>query len=576
MEWQRFFREHILERGYDYFCDGAVLDLKKAGDTLTATVKGTIDYFVRISFDGELITDMSCSCPYAEDGNYCKHMAAVLFKHEEFGDGVKTNESDKIGNANMSADMTATLSEVVAGMGTETLRKELLSILENDRDLSIGFMLRHNKSDDSMSQYISNKRKNADTILRQCADRHGFVDWRNASSFASRLIAEVIFELRDFTSDDDEAKAAFDVSLYVYHLFADTDIDDSGGETQYFTDECLNLWESIVENAENRDLLEYIYEKLTQTCEKIGFGEYMADEIDTFVSAHFKDDGFALTKLEAIDSRIEHFANDRSWHGDYELSKSIKERIKLMKDLGHSKGDIEAFRAQHWHLPAIREIVMSELENAGNLHDLIQLLEESKEMDSGFPGLVSKYSKKLVDCYFNDGWPGKAREELYTYVTEYNRGDMDAFYKLKQNTASDLWHQVRKKIFDALSAQRVDIKHLLAAEGLKEQLFEALMERVREGRGFEKIVFSELIKYEDALRPEYDSELLDLYERLIWKISEFAGGRSYYQEIVGLIRKMFSYPGGKLRAEKMLESWRFTYSNRPAMQEELRVLYRDF
>jgi len=103
-----------------------------------------------------------------------------------------------------------------------------------------------------------------------------------------------------------------------------------------------------------------------------------------------------------------------------------------------------------------------------------------------------------------------------------------------------------------------------------------LTERVCEGRGFEKIVFSELIKYEDALRPEYDSELLDLYERLIWEISEFAGGRSYYQEIVGFIRKMFSYPEGKLRAEKMLESWRFTYSNRPAMQEELRVLYRDF
>ena len=69
MEWQRFFREHILERGYDYFCDGAVRDLKKAGDTLTATVEGTFDYFVKISFNGELIIDMNCSCPYADDGN---------------------------------------------------------------------------------------------------------------------------------------------------------------------------------------------------------------------------------------------------------------------------------------------------------------------------------------------------------------------------------------------------------------------------------------------------------------------------------------------------------------------------
>ena len=81
LEWQRFFREHILDRGYDFFRDGAVNDLKKVGDVLTATVEGTFDYFVKISFNGELITNMSCSCPYAENGNYCKHMAAVLFKY---------------------------------------------------------------------------------------------------------------------------------------------------------------------------------------------------------------------------------------------------------------------------------------------------------------------------------------------------------------------------------------------------------------------------------------------------------------------------------------------------------------
>ena len=116
---------------------------------------------------------------------------------------------------------------------------------------------------------------------------------------------------------------------------------------------------------------------------------------------------------------------------------------------------------------------------------------------------------------------------------------------------------------------------MLASEGLKEQLFHALTARIREGHGFEKLILRELIEYEDTLRPEYDNELLDLYESLIWKLSEFAGGRSYYQEIVYFINKMFSFTEGRLRAGKMLESWRFTYSNRPAMHDELGVLYRD-
>ena len=575
MDWQRLFREQILDRGYDYYCDGAVSGLKKVSEVLTATVEGTIDYFIKISFDGELITDMNCTCPYAEDGSYCKHMAAVLFKHEEVSDGITANESDVIDNVSIPDEKSASLWDVITSLETDTLQKELLSILENNHDLSTGFMLKYIKNDDSMSQYINNKRKNADNILRQCTDRHGFVDWRNANTFASRLINEVIFELRDFTSEDEEAKAAFDVSLYVYCLFADTDIDDSGGETQYFTGECIELWDIIVANSESRDLLEHIFKELTQTCEKIGYGEYMADEIEAFISTHFNDEGFVLTKLESIDSRIEHFANDTSWHGEYELSKNIKERMKLMEELGHSKDDVEEFRKQYWHLPAIREIVMSELEDAGNLNDLIQLLENSKEMDSQLPGLVSKYSRKLINCYFKDGWYGKAREELFTYVTEYSKGNIDAFYELKQNTASDLWHQKRKEIFEALSAKKTDIKPLLAAEGLKEQLFDSLKARILEGRGFEKYVLYELIEYENALRPEYEKELLDLYESLLWKLSEFAGGRSYYQEIVGFIKKMFSYSDGRIRAEKILERWRFTYSNRPAMQEELRVLYRE-
>ena len=107
-----------------------------------------------------------------------------------------------------------------------------------------------------------------------------------------------------------------------------------------------------------------------------------------------------------------------------------------------------------------------------------------------------------------------------------------------------------------MSAKKVDIKHLLAAEGLKEQLFDSLTSPIREGRGFEKHVLNELIEYEKTLRPEYEKELLDLYENLIWKLSEFAGGRAYYQEIVAFIRKMLSYSDGKIRVEKILERWR--------------------
>ena len=216
---------------------------------------------------------------------------------------------------------------------------------------------------------------------------------------------------------------------------------------------------------------------------------------------------------------------------------------------------------------------MQEFEAAGNLAGLINLLEQSKEIDKEYPGLVGKYSRKLVECYNKDGWFYKAKDELFAYITEYSPGSRDAFIELRACIDRERWLYKREEIFRVLSEKWVDIKPLLAEEGLKDRLFNLLSEEIRRDKGLEKWKLAEIVKYESALRPEYDEQLLALYEKLIWIISEHAGGRSYYQEIVGFLKKMLPYPGGKDRVRSMLESWRFCYSNRPAMQDELRVLY---
>ena len=77
--WKNWFQPHILERGRTYFEEGRVSDLERTEDGYIATVEGTEEYEVEILLEGDTIEDMLCDCPYAEDGNACKHMAAVLF-----------------------------------------------------------------------------------------------------------------------------------------------------------------------------------------------------------------------------------------------------------------------------------------------------------------------------------------------------------------------------------------------------------------------------------------------------------------------------------------------------------------
>ncbi len=81
--WKGFFQPHNLERGLRYVQAGAVSDLVKTNDSITAVVRESEYYSVKISYLGDDLTDGYCPCPYAESGEWCKHMAAVLYTAEE-------------------------------------------------------------------------------------------------------------------------------------------------------------------------------------------------------------------------------------------------------------------------------------------------------------------------------------------------------------------------------------------------------------------------------------------------------------------------------------------------------------
>ena len=99
MKWYTLFRQHMIDSGIKYYENGHVLDFSYSDNKITAQVEGTDIYNVQITLDGEEVTDMYCSCPYAADGRNCKHMAAVLFQFEEMLSGkdaeIEGNDTEK-------------------------------------------------------------------------------------------------------------------------------------------------------------------------------------------------------------------------------------------------------------------------------------------------------------------------------------------------------------------------------------------------------------------------------------------------------------------------------------------------
>ena len=67
-EWEYLFEPHILKRGWRYANEGAVEHITRKDSQIEAIVAGSEYYKVVLDYNGPLISNAYCSCPYAAKG----------------------------------------------------------------------------------------------------------------------------------------------------------------------------------------------------------------------------------------------------------------------------------------------------------------------------------------------------------------------------------------------------------------------------------------------------------------------------------------------------------------------------
>ena len=95
LNWKQLFHETILKRGLQYYKTGKVKNIRKVDASYQADVYGSDIYHVTVGEDDQgenMILD--CDCPYAEDGNTCKHMAALCYAIEDIKTLKEANAED--------------------------------------------------------------------------------------------------------------------------------------------------------------------------------------------------------------------------------------------------------------------------------------------------------------------------------------------------------------------------------------------------------------------------------------------------------------------------------------------------
>ena len=449
--WKNWFHPHILERGRAYFEEDRVSDLERMEDGCTATVEGTEEYEVEILLDGDSIEDMFCDCPYAEDGNACKHMAAVLF-------AMAAEPSEKRAPAKKER---LTPTGLVEKIPDSQLRPLLTELVSADEKLYRALLLRYGET--SLDECMKTLKKELASIGRQYAGRDGTIDYYHAGEF-SEAIADHIQRQTETLLARNAPVLAFQAGIDALRKYSDYSIDDSDGEYGLIMATMRDMCMDVLAAADET-VAEKIFDLLSDCVKSDREDWFVQDFASQMVFSLFVGKRFDEKKLALTDEQIAALtlAGRKDYSSEYKMKELLTRRFDLMKKLSSPKEELDAFLDRYTSYSDIRKLRIQQALDDGKTDEAIRLLEEGKSADRDKPGLVAEYSRWLMDLYERQGRRDKLIAELEYHVFDLSSGGMEMLNRLKKACTPAQWIEYRERYLFGRAYHKLE---LMESEGL--------------------------------------------------------------------------------------------------------------
>lgn len=534
--WKSLFAPHILKRGEAYYQDELVSLETVNDDEIQAVVSGSELYDVDIWLNHGRVEGMDCTCPYAEGGEACKHMAAVFYALEDID-----SDSEESGTVTGSNE----LRSAVAKLNAEEARELLLELAGKSQDAKDFILLRLVKKlpSDSLNRW----HKTLTRLEERYADRSGYVDYEDAYAYMSEL-EELLDSSIPTLVENGLIEDAFERVCEVYETAKDTEMDDSDGGLMMLFDCCGRHWETILKCAEQPQQ-EELHNWFQEQCEDDEFGI-----VEDFMFQFFTEDSMLKRNLAYIDKKLSAAENE------YRAESYALNRIKTMEKLGHSREEIESFAREYDLYSRVRGHMIERAISEERYEDAIKLLQESKERDRDTYSGIASWSKQLIALYGKLGRKNEQREELLNYLLNCYQSDLDYVMMLKELSEAETWPETRDRLIASASMASA-LNSFLESEGLYDRLMENLR---RKGSIYE------LDRYLDTLLPYYPDELLSMNLRYLREAMRTANNRKQYYSVIQRLKTLRRFKEGQLEAQRLTQEWRTQYPRRRSMIDELK------
>lgn len=522
--WRDLFKPWILERGQAYFECGQVTELEDDGDLVRAEVSGTQAYHVEIRRSGKQVVSMTCDCPYADQDENCKHMAAVLFELEDRSTQQRT-------------DCRLEWQVVLEKLTEEQMRTLLRSMAEENGSLQDRIVRLVAGPGTEPSQW----QDDLEQIILDHSDYRGWLSYDRTYNCMMDIV-EYLEESLIPLLIEGKLLDAVKLVMTVYGTAFSQDVDDSDGGFSHVSDACRDGLGKILYLAEPQQERKIFY-MLHEFLEGSNW-DYGSDDLEELILALNWSAELQQKNLQYLDDNLD------SWR--------MERRAELMERMGASSSEIIAWWEQfRENGSAYRPLLR--LYEEHDLSKAIELVREERQKEK-IDWRLEELSKTLLRLLEKAGEQAEYEKELRHLVLERKCQEREYVSQLKTITPPEQWPAV----FETLMA---DAKHpsdrrvLYHLEGMLDELFAEL---------FQHPSFSSFQCYAAELREWDPPRTRTYYVEILKQEMDAANQRKQYRHIIRYLSDLSTYPGGQKAAKELAEYWHVYHRNRPAMKDELR------
>jgi hypothetical protein len=494
-------------------------------------------YTIKITTNGKKTVKYSCSCP--SDYSPCKHIYMI-----EEAIAKKIAAEEKSGGLK--------LEDFIGHVSAERLREFIIEQAKYNTDLNNAILIEFsanagNAKGNKFSQLIqatlaSVPHDENDYYLEECLNIDALDQWFDKARNCVRLkkydeavlICKAIIE---------------EYSQWLYNVGENVSLNFSL-EYQAVPFDIIN---DTIEHIDKKKLLNYcLTEMKKKKYEKTDF-YYGFQQLLENLAVTVDPDAFIVLQDKLL-------ANVKD-KGSYEAETILRRKINFYLRLGQKKKawDLikENMQIESFRLKVVkRKIKKQDFRTAKKIiTDFINA--KGKDPEKYFDGT---WLELLLDIAKKEKDIPAVRKLSYRFIEEYF--DKEHYQIYKTTFSPTEWAEEQEKLFLRYSGKK-GFSDSAASFLVAENDIERLLNYVEK-----HLYLDNFERYHKVFASDYPEKTLEMFKKVMVSYATNTG-RSYYEHIFSLLKKMSRIKGGKKAASDLVADFRIHYKNRRAMMEVL-------